>query len=341
MPPTPYTDEQLLYFATDLARQHYPELSLSLNAEDGRLHICPADPNDDRGAFRWSMARIHTAAADMNKPEFTAWLRDQLELAHQAIVAGVPAWQTEWAAAKPLLMPRIETPNFARDGLNSLTDVDAELRKRSLPFTWPLSATDPAAAWRVLAFIDTPKHMTAVSTHMLETWQVPPATVLEQAIANLRAVASPGDFEPAENDTRLLLGQIPDYATSRLLVLPELIQPWPTFGVLAAAPSRDFVIVLPLHDEDSAHELPPMILTTWFAWLNARERNAYPISPAIAYFDGTEWETLSPVQFRGAGAVPVPALRPGSRLRKALAAITGTPYPADALIAVLPENIGD
>lgn len=340
--PNRFTDEQLLYLATEIARQHYPTLSLSLNAEDGRLHICPADSNDDCGTFSWNMARIHTVAADLTIPDFTAWLRDQLELAHQHFVTGgTPPWQKDWSVAQPMLMPRIETPDFAQEGLNNITDLDEDLRRKSLPFTWPLSASDPAAAWRILAFIDTPKHMTAVSTHMIETWQVPPPTVLDQAVANLRAVVSPDDFQPAQNDTRLLLGQIPDYATSRLLVLPELIQPWPAFGVLAAAPSRDFVIVLPLHDEDSAHELPPMILTTWFAWLNARERNAYPISPAIAYFDGTEWETLRPVQIQGAGAVPVPALRPGSRLRKALAAITGTPYPADAVIAVLPDNIRD
>ena len=89
------------------------------------------------------------------------------------------------------------------------------------------------------------EHGPAVTKRHADALETTIEALREQAMANLRAASTPAHWTTPEG-TELLIYQAPDrFAAERLLILPELIDPWPFGGVFAATPAVGALICLP------------------------------------------------------------------------------------------------
>ncbi len=190
------------------------------------------------------------------------------------------------------LMPRIGQP-FASAQMKEVPPSKVLLPGRPEETK---TAQDPAKGTVVLpavptlevnVVVDEPQTVWYVRDKHLHEWNVTLEALMSLAVENLRRNTSPSQLRP--------IGQIPgvlacatgdSYDAARLLVLKDLVVPWPREGVLAAAPTRDLLLCVRLDSMEAVRAMNPML---GFAQ-HLAGREGYAITGHGLWFDGTSWE---------------------------------------------------
>jgi hypothetical protein len=236
-----------------------------------------------------------------------------------------------WQVARRLLRCRIQHADqlLAYEATAISGKKPQQIVARALP------GLDPnECPWREIPVVDLPDHIIYVPLRLIDRWGVTADEVYAEAHANLKRLDT--EFEPIDPDGRILACLDTNYATARLPLLHDLIDPWPEHGVVASAPGRESILVLPIRDAESLEAMKGLFYATWFMWTDFCRGNRHPVSPAVAYFDGQEWEAIAGPSMR-----PL-LLTPGVRLRAALSKATGQRLPEDFAFAVVPPTaVGD
>ena len=140
---------------------------------------------------------------------------------------------------------------------------------------------------------DEPDLVWYVTDEHIERWGVDFYDALLRATRNLRERTTPETLAPVADMPHLFVSETGDtYDASRMLLLKELVQPWPDAGVVVSVPTRDVLLVTALNDPSALQSMHVMV---GFAH-ELFQRDGYTISDQPLWYDGTKWEVL-PVRF--------------------------------------------
>jgi hypothetical protein len=153
----------------------------------------------------------------------------------------------------------------------------------------PLPGTD----LQISRVIDQPETMSYVTEQMVADSGRPGSDWLEQALDNLEARTPEDCFERVHEESGMLLCSIGDaYDSSRALLLDVLLPEDRAAGVLAAIPSRDELLVLPVDGKALPH-LHLLKVLAEKSYQNA----PYPISDDVFWIHDGIWH-LFPIEIR-------------------------------------------
>ena len=128
-----------------------------------------------------------------------------------------------------------------------------------------------------------------VTYEELDGMQISPPRALELAMNNLRRVSAAGDLRPVDALPGLLVLRVSDgQAASRLAVLPELIDPMPFGGVVAAVPEPGQLLCVPMDSVRAIDALQALASAVGHAEAT-RDRL---LSDQLFWFDGHRWRPI-------------------------------------------------
>ncbi len=121
----------------------------------------------------------------------------------------------------------------------------------------------------------------------LDEWKTTLGELLPVALENLRKRSPPSLLRPVEKLPGILACETGDsYDAARMLILKDVVSPWPKEGVVAAVPVRDLLLCVRLDSIDALRAMNPM-----FAFAqHVASSGAYDITGHALWFDGTTWE---------------------------------------------------
>lgn len=325
----PITDEQILYLAQELAPEHGCTVKLVRDADGLVLER----PGRHESVVLY-LSRIRSVAASASSPDaLRSWLRSQF----RHYVAEQPAFHAlTWEVARPQLLARVDHIDSCFPGLPShLAKPGKEIATEVLHR--PLRGMEEShSSLREIVVVDFPDHIMLLPRHMVEeTWGVSPDEVFQAARANAAAQISTkeviavfpeADAPKAPEPLKPLLGCfVPDYGSTRMLFVRELLSTWPEHGVLASAPARGIVLIMPLGADPTPSSVIAMLEISRSTWGRVKAANEHPVSPEVIYSpDGDRWEAAPQISVGGSHVIT-----PGPRLLEALS------LPEDATIALL------
>ena len=107
--------------------------------------------------------------------------------------------------------------------------------------------------------------------------------LVERATQNLRAQTRPGGWQPVGRVEGLFVFLAPDnLSASRLLNLPDFVGPWPAAGVIAAVPTPDQLLAVPLTDTSSLGAVPVLLS----AAQASTQAASNPLTEQVYWHDG-------------------------------------------------------
>lgn len=150
------------------------------------------------------------------------------------------------------------------------------------------SVTLPALpTLEVNVVVDEAESVWYVRQKHLTEWKVCFEMLLSLATENLRRRTSPSQLKPIDRMPGILACDTGDsYDAARLLVIKDLVVPWPREGVVVAAPVRDLLLCVRLDSMEAVRAMNPMFGAA--QRLSAKE--GYAITGHAMWFDGTTWE---------------------------------------------------
>jgi len=208
-----------------------------------------------------------------------AEVRDRLMPRIGLPFAGLALPEEEVPPSRPFIQGRAEEQKTTRDAAQG-TVVIPEVP----PLETNVVVDEPRTVWYVRQ-----KHLTE--------WNVDFDALLPIAIENLRRRSSPNPLIRVDQMPETLACETGDsYDAARLLIIKDLVVPWPREGVIAVVPNRDLLLCVRLDSLDSIRAMKPM-----FAFAQ-RQSTAmgYPITGHALWFDGTVWEYI-PSRLEGKG----------------------------------------
>jgi hypothetical protein len=193
--------------------------------------------------------------------------------------------------ARPRLMPRI--------GARMDPMEDPPARRELLPFALDINLV-----------VDSEDSMAYVHESTLKRWGATFDSLLPGALANLRARTEPGAWEPMEDAPGLLVyRELDEYAAARVLILRDLVAPWPREGCVVGIPSRRWLLIVRLDSVQAVQAMNSLFQMT----VSLHEREGWKVFPQPLWFDGQSWEMIPVTITRGQMDVRI-----GARLGQAL-----------------------
>ena len=200
------------------------------------------------------------------------------------------------AEVRDRLMPRIGLP-FARHALlkeevppsRPFIQGRAEEQKKTRNAAQGTVVIPEVPPLETNVVVDEPRTVWYVRHKHLTEWNVGFDALLSIAIENLRRRSSPNPLIRIDQMPGTFACETGDsYDAARLLILKDLVGPWPQEGVIAVVPNRELLLCVRLDSLDSIRAMKPM-----FAFAQ-RQSTAmgYPITGHALWFDGTIWEYI-------------------------------------------------
>ena len=155
-------------------------------------------------------------------------------------------------------------------------------------------------------------------------WRASPQSLFPMALDNLRQRCGPSWTAPGDGPAVRMCSS-DQVASSRALLLPELMNPWPAEGVLVTVPCRDRLLCLPLRGVGDLRALDFVLHATQQLFQSTDD----PISDQLFWFDCDHWSAINVRHDPEEG----PILDPTPSLRRAVARLVCLSYvngPANA-----------
>jgi hypothetical protein len=131
---------------------------------------------------------------------------------------------------------------------------------------------------------------TPITRRDLARWREPVDDVFRTSLANLLARSPTDAWLEASTVDGLYQYDVRDgLAASRMLLLPQLLEPWPLEGVVIAAPSPSRLLVAPLEEAEDLKALPSLLKV---ASLHAGV-DPDPLVSHAYWFDGAAYRPLA------------------------------------------------
>ena len=144
----------------------------------------------------------------------------------------------------------------------------------------------------------------------LERWAVGFDDLFPAAMGNLRRRSSAAAWMTFDQAPGVLLYVSGDsYDAARMLVLRELLNPWPAEGAIVGVPFRDQLMCVRFDGIDALKAIQGMIPVL----KGAHDTESYKISDQLFWFDGESWEPIGVKYEKGNLAI-----QPGARFTGAL-----------------------
>lgn len=162
-----------------------------------------------------------------------------------------------------------------------------QLRGRLLPRVLPIESDGGVelvpGCLSIGLVADSPSGVRAVEDADLERWGVTMNELLPAAIENLRTRSTTDAWYSlrAVPGMRVYLAGDGN-AGARVLILRDLIQPWPLGGVLVSVPTPDQLIAVPLDDLEQLEAFQVLVQSGRLAHELGRE----PVSDQVLWIDG-------------------------------------------------------
>jgi hypothetical protein len=137
---------------------------------------------------------------------------------------------------------------------------------------------------------DGPDGVRSVEARDLRRWAVAPEELMPLALDNLRVRSSIASWYPLRAVPGMLVYLAGDgHAAARLLLLKELLHPWPLGGVLVSVPTPDQLLVVPMDDLDNLAAFHVLVQSSHLAHQLGRE----PVTDQVFWFDGDTWSHVT------------------------------------------------
>ena len=163
--------------------------------------------------------------------------------------------------------------------------------------------------------IDDDNTVAYVHQRHLSQWSSTLEDLYPQALENLRKRSSPESWRTFTQAPGILFYVANDsYDASRLLILRDIVSPWPAGGVLAAVPFRDMLVCTRLDGIPAlklAEKMVPIVK-------GAYDTEGYTISDQLFWTDGETWEAV-PVEYAKLGV----HINVTERLQRAIESLAG------------------
>ena len=161
--------------------------------------------------------------------------------------------------------------------------------------------------------IDSPSTKAYIFQKDLDRWGTTFEGVYETALGNLRRRTSREHMRSNEEMPGMLFyitDSSPEaYEASRVLLLKELVDPWPEAGVFVSLPARNHMFCVPFTSPEALKAVQAIVPIT----LGVYGEDSHKISRDVFRFDGTTFERLPIVMEKG-----VPKVIVGESVSKAL-----------------------
>lgn len=134
--------------------------------------------------------------------------------------------------------------------------------------------------------VEGPAGTRRVGDREMAAWQASPDALVETAVRNLRGRSSSEGWYPLRAVPGMLVYLAGDgHAASRMMLIRELLDPWPLGGVLASVPTPDQLLVVPLDTLDHLSTVQVLVQSGQLAHSLGRE----PVSDQVFWHDGARW----------------------------------------------------
>lgn len=128
-----------------------------------------------------------------------------------------------------------------------------------------------------------------VDRDMLKLLGMSPAVAFDRALEWLRATAGPAEVKPVDTVPGMFYIDVNDgQAASRMAVLPELFDSAPLGGILAAVPSSEQLLCIPVHSVSAVDALRVMASAAGTAY----EHATTPVCEQLFWHDGKAWSVV-------------------------------------------------
>lgn len=145
----------------------------------------------------------------------------------------------------------------------------------------------------------------------LDRWGLGLHRILPLAVANLRRRTDARLLRRAERTPGVCLYPAVDsFVSTRVMLIRELVDPWPSAGAVLAVPDRSVLALAPIGRTAMIPTLDALARVS----REAAGRRPFPITDDLVWFDGHQWEIIK-VAGTGAGL----HVEPTARLLDALA----------------------
>jgi len=152
-----------------------------------------------------------------------------------------------------------------------------------------LSAEVAKGALWVKLMVERDGQVSAVDAGYLSQHQISFEELRVQAVDNLRELAREDEWQSVDTVPGMhLLLPSDTLASSRLLATDSLVGSWPLGGIVAACPSPDQLLCVPLHTVEDLEAVRIMATAVHYAHAHASE----PLSDQVFWNDGTKWHHI-------------------------------------------------
>ena len=134
--------------------------------------------------------------------------------------------------------------------------------------------------------VDSPAGVRSVDERDLNRWNASTEGLIGQALDNLRRRSSTDNWYSLRAVPGMLVYLAGDgHAAARLLILRELLNPWPLGGVLVSVPTPDQLLVVPLDSLEHLSTVQVLVQSGHLAHSLGRE----PVTDQLFWFDGANF----------------------------------------------------
>ena len=142
---------------------------------------------------------------------------------------------------------------------------------------------------RVCLTVNDGTQVRVVTEHDLRDWNVSFDTLLEVAVDALRRESAPSDWRPVDTVPGMAMLVTGDArASTRMLLIDELIGDHPLGGVVVVVPAHDQLMAVPLRDVEDLEAMNVMVSAAHFAW----ESSDQPLTNQAFWHDGQRWHRV-------------------------------------------------
>lgn len=243
-----------------------------------------------------SFANIRRRVMAAERSNWPSMLDDFVSAVAGSVRANAAARAT-LEEVKPRLMPRVGLP-FEVEG-------EAPPRRELV-----------RGLLEVHLVVDEPNTVRTVRERDLDEWSIGFDDLYDVALANLERTTRADRLVPLEGQANTLVYDSGDsYDAARILLLRQLLEPWPREGAIVIVPSRDILLCVPLRGGEALAAMN----TAFPLGHGLHEKVGYGISDQPFWFDGEDWEHI-PVAFGPAGL----EIFPPERFLRAIERLTTT-----------------
>ena len=141
--------------------------------------------------------------------------------------------------------------------------------------------------------VDEEQGMWFITQKNLDKWGKTFDDLYPAALENLRRSSSPQTWESPDDPSAVQIYATGDgFDASRILILKDIVRPWPRAGVVVAIPSREILMCLRPESPSDLVELNWMLAMASDIYQN----EGYSISGEALWFDGEEWMPIFQVE---------------------------------------------